>query len=473
MTDTPPAPDVKPRRRGLGLALVLVATVLAFAAILAVWVNRQALNTPNWTAASSEMLERPAVRNQLAAYLVDQLYANVDVEARIRDALPPRAEPLAGPAAGALRELLLRRAREALADPDTQELWEDANRAAHTALLRVLDGDAPAVVLDLKALLEETQRRAGLAGRLAQALPDDAAQITVLESDQLDGVQTAGRVLKALPIVLVVLSLALFGTALLVAPGWRRQAVRAYGVGLVAAGGGALLTVSLAGDAIVETLARTAATEPAIQDVWDISTTLLDEAATATIGYGLVLIAGAWLSGSSAWATGLRRTLAPYLRDPLLAYSGLAVLAAIVLLWWAPTPATRNPVTAVVLLALLALGFEGLRRQTAAEFPSADRGEVQRRAREGLARLGRSARAQAGTAAARTSELTSTAAREVRARSGGPDREPAAEDLRLERLERLVQLRADGILDDAELRAEKARILAGEEGAPPPTPLTR
>jgi hypothetical protein len=472
MTDPPPAPAVKPRRRGLGVALVLVASLLAFAALLAVWVNRQALNTDNWTAASSEMLEQPAVHNQLATYLVDQLYANVDVEARIREALPPRAEPLAGPAAGALRELLLRRARESLADPDTQQLWENANRAAHAALLRVLDGDEPAVVLDLKALLEETQQRAGLAGRLTQALPDDAAQITVLRSDQLDGVQTAGTVLKALPIVLVVLSLGLFGAALLVAPGWRRRAVRGYGVGLVAAGGGALLAVSVAGDAIVETLARTAATEPAIRDVWEISTTLLDEAATATIGYGLVLIAGAWLSGGSAWATGLRRSLAPYLRDPVLAYGALAVLAVVVLLWWAPTPATRNPVTAVVLLGMLALGFEGLRRQTAAEFPSAERGEAQRRAREGLAGLGRSARAQAGAAAARGSELTATAAREVRARSAGSEREPTAEDLRLERLERLVQLRADGILDDEELRAEKARILNGEEDAQPPAPLT-
>ena len=84
MTDDA-APTRKPRRRGVALALVLVASVLAFPAILAVWVNRQVLNTDNWTTASSRMLESPAVRNQLAAYLVDQLYANVDVEAQIRE----------------------------------------------------------------------------------------------------------------------------------------------------------------------------------------------------------------------------------------------------------------------------------------------------------------------------------------------------------------------------------------------------
>jgi hypothetical protein len=438
MTEPPPAAAVKPRRRGLALALVLVASVLAFAAILAVWVDRQALNTDNWTTASTEVLESPAVRDQVGAFLVDQIYANVDVEGEIREALPPRAEPLAGPAAGALRDLLLRRAREALANPRAQELWEDANRAAHAALLRVVDGEVDSVELDLKAMLEETQERAGVGGRAAEALPADAAQITVIRSDQLDGVQAAGTVLKSLPVVLVVLSLALFGIALAIAPGWRRQAVRAYGAGLVVAGAGALVAVALAGDAVVGTLARTAATEPAVRDVWAISTTLLDEAATATIGYGLLMIAGAWLAGPSAWAVAVRRGLAPYLREPVLAYGAFAVIAAVVVLWWAPTPAMRNPVTALVLLALLALGFEGLRRRTAGEFPLAERRPLK-----------------------------------ALARGSAPDREPTAEDLRLAHLERLVKLRDDGLLDDAELRAEKARILSGEGSAQPAAPLAR
>ena len=55
MTDTPPAPQAKARRR-LAIALVLIASILAFAAILAVWVNRQALNTDNWTTTSSRIL---------------------------------------------------------------------------------------------------------------------------------------------------------------------------------------------------------------------------------------------------------------------------------------------------------------------------------------------------------------------------------------------------------------------------------
>ena len=67
----------------------------------------------------------------------------------------------------------------------------------------------------------------------------------------------------------------------------------------------------------------------------------------------------------------MRRALAPYLAQPALAYGAFAALMFIVIVWWSPTPATRNPVTALLLVALLALGFEALRRRTRGEFPGA------------------------------------------------------------------------------------------------------
>src|SRR5829696_6199978 len=162
------------RRRPLGIALVALASVLAYIAILAIWSDRQGLNTENWTSASSEMLERPVVRARVAEYLVDELYANVDVQAAIREALPERAQPLAGPAAGALRNFAERAANEILARPRAQQAWEDANRSAHELLLKVLEGGGAilattggVVVLDLKELLTELEQRTGVGGRVA------------------------------------------------------------------------------------------------------------------------------------------------------------------------------------------------------------------------------------------------------------------------------------------------------------------
>ena len=57
--------------------------------------------------------------------------------------------------------------------------------------------------------------------------------------------------------------------------------------------------------------------------------------------------------------TAVWRVSAPCLRDPGIAYGVFAVVASAVVLWWAPTPAMRNPVTAILLVVLFAAGFEG------------------------------------------------------------------------------------------------------------------
>ena len=359
-------PETPIRRRRLALALVVLASIVAFVAMFSVWINRQVLNTDNWTATSSRLLERPVIRDRVAGFLVDELYANVDVAGEIRSALPPRAQPLAGPAAGALRSFAERAAREVLARPRAQAAWEAANRNAHELLIQVLEGGGPivstqegVVTLDLKALLGELQARVGIGGRLQERLPDDAAEITILESDQLSLAQDAFRTLRSLPIVLVSLSLLLFAIALIISPGWRRKAVRAYGIGFIAAGALGLAAISVLGDTVVGSLARTEASEPAIAETWTVATTLLHEIAVSTIGYGVLMWLGALLAGPTRAATAIRRVLAPYLREPGFAYGGLILLLAIGILWWAPTPATRNPVTALLLAVLIAIGFEG------------------------------------------------------------------------------------------------------------------
>jgi hypothetical protein len=456
----------RPPRRGWARALVVLASVAAFAAILAIWANRQLLNTDNWTRTSTQLLENRVIRDQLAAYLVDELYANVDVAGEIREALPERLQPLAGPAAGGLRDLAERAAREALARPRAQQRWADANRAAQQALLKILEGGGPVVqtgggdvVLDLTALLQQMQERFGIGGRLAERLPASAAQITIMQSDRLDAAQTALKIVRGLPFVLVALSLLLFGAALAISPGWRRQSLRAYGIGLVVAGAAALLTQAQAGEALVNALVRTAAAEPAAANAWTISTTLLVQAAWATIFYGGLLFVAAWLAGPSRPTVAVRRVVAPYAGHPAVAYTVFAVFVAL-LLWWAPTPATRDPALALILILLLAAGAEALRRQMVREHPGADLGAAVQRARQRAA--GAAAWARAGTSRVVTEARTRT----PRGSSNGDQ---------LEQLERLGRLKQTGVIDEQEFAAQKRLILAGspeaEDGtAPPPVP---
>jgi hypothetical protein len=430
--------------RGWARALVVLAVLMAFLAIFAVWVNRQMLNTDNFADTSSQMLENDVIRGQVADYLVDQLYQNVDVAAEISAALPDQLKPLAAPAAGAFRDFAERTVNEALQRPRAQQAWENANRAAHKLLLTTLEGGGPnvatnngEVTLDLKNLLTEMEQRVGVGGRVADRLPADAAQITVLESDQLDAAQSAFKLLRHLPVVLVVLSLALFGGALAVAPAWRRNAVRAYGIGFLVAGALTLVVVSILGDLVVGSLARTEAVKPAINDTWVLSTSLLREVADATIFYGIVMVLGALLAGPTSTALAIRRSLAPYLREPVVAYGSIAVALGVVILWWQPTPAMHNPFTALLFALLCLAGFEALRRKTARDFPDADDPRAAAsRTRDKLVNVAKSATARSATPAVATSQ-----------------------DARLADLERLTLLHDAGGLDDDEFVAEKTRIL--------------
>jgi hypothetical protein len=430
--------------------LIVIASLLAFVAIFAVWANRQLLNTDNWAETSSQLIEKKTIRDQVGVFLVDELYTNVDVKGTLEEALPPRLDPLAGPAAGGLKDLAERGAKEVLSRPRPQALWVEANRRAHRRFLQVVEGGGEVVsteggdvTLDLKTMLGQTAERVGVGGRAQQKIPASAAQITIMKSDELELVQDIVGLLKTLAIALVVLALALFALAVFLARGWRREALRACGFGFVLAGAAALTARSLVGDAVVDALATTEAVRPAAEAVWIIATPLLDEAATATIGYGVVLVLAAWLAGPTRVAVAARRGMAPFLRERAYAYGALAVIVLLVINW-GPTPATRNPVPALFMIALLVAGLEALRRQTAREYPEADAAATLRRARERIARFGD-----------RAKDVGEGLGERIRGRNAGR---------KLDELERLAKLRDAGVLDAAEFQREKTRVLG------PPAP---
>jgi len=450
-------PDVRrPRRPGV-YALIVAGTVTAFLAVLAIWVQRQVLDENNWTTSSSRLLEDPAIRTAVSDYLVDQLYANVDVTGEIRARLPNQVKGLAGPAAGGLRTVAGNVADQALQRPRVQAAWEQANRRAHRQLIRVINGGGSTVstangqvTLDLRALLTEIDARIGVGGRVAAKLPPDAAKLVVLRSNQLKAAQDVASALRPLAIGLTALALVLYALAIWLARGrepearWRREALRAAGVGLIVAGIGVLLVRRVAGDQIVAALATTATLRPAVASVWRIETSLLQSVAQATIAYGVVAVLAAWLAGPTTWAVAVRRSLAPYLRDPAWAWSGMAIIV-LVLLVWAPTQALRQPVTALLLVAILAGGFELLRRQTAREFPDGER-QLSAQLRNAFGRLG-AARRHDGNGRPPEPPTTTAAT-------------PAADDT-LARLERISDLHERGALSDEEFATAKQAILAG------------
>jgi hypothetical protein len=366
-----------PTRGRVWLVRVLIwgTTVLAVLAILAVWANRVLLNPDNWGNTSAQLLENAAVRDATSDYLVNQLYANVDVAGELKSKLPTQLQSLAGPLAGALRNVATTAAQKALAAPRVQDLWKQANKAADQTLVNIVNGGKGAVQvnggevsLNLAGIVADITNRLGLPD-LSSKLPPSVANLKILKSNQIKLVQDGGKALKGLALVLTIVVPLLYALAIWLARGYRRRTLMSVGIAIVFAG----VLVFLARTAIVsqvaDSLVKTDSVRPAAMAVLSIATSMLSEIAGAFVVVGVPLIAAAWFAGPARLAIRGRRAIAPLLRDqPGWTFAIVAAIMALIFIWQ-PIPATGTPVGIIVFLALAFLGTVLLRRQTAEEFP--------------------------------------------------------------------------------------------------------
>src|SRR5436190_4805 len=399
-TDTAEAPTPKQHRhRWLIGAVFALATIIGAVAVLAVWTNRQALNTDNWTSTSSRLLADKKIQTALSAYLVNELFTSVDVQAALQAKLPPQLQGLAGPAATGLQQLAGQVTPKLLASSQVQDAWAAANRAASTALLKIIKGGGDAVstnggvvTLNLHSLVSELAARLGIQQQVAAAqsklqgssgtqarntvqqklgitLPPSSGQLVIMRSNQLKTVQDVASAIKGLAIVLPLLTFALFILAVWLSRGRRRVALRTTGWCLLAIGLLTLLARRVIGNEVVDALVKNSSNKSAGHDVWTIGTSLLYDIGVATIVFGLIVVIASAIAGPTRPARALRRALAPTLRDrPVLVYGSVGFLYLLVIVW-GPTPAFRQLIPILVIAALLGLGVEILRRQTAREFP--------------------------------------------------------------------------------------------------------
>ena len=400
------APVARRAHRFLVPVLLVLATIIGIAATFAVWVNRQALNTSNWSSTSGKILEDKKVQTALSAYLVHELFSNVNVSADLQKVLPAQLQPLAGPAAAGLQQLAGTVAPKVLASPQAQAAWVQANVAAHKELLKVLNGGGPVVstgsgvvTLNLHTLVSQLAATLGVSSQVAAVqsklqgstgasaraaaqkklgitLPPANGQLVIMRSNQLKTAQDIASAVKNLAIVLPALAILLFALAVYLARGRRRRTLRTSGWCFVLIGVVLLLIRRIGGNAVVNGLVKVPSNKPAVHDVWNIGTSLLQGIAVAMIVYGIVIVAAAWLAGPTRPATATRKFLAPSLRQsPAVAYAVVGAVLLLVVLW-GPTPAFRNVWWILVFVVLLALGVTMLRRETAREFPGIAHGQA-------------------------------------------------------------------------------------------------
>lgn len=462
-------------RRAVVLAIVVAATIAALASVLAIWVQRQVLDTDVYVRTSAALLDDPAVRTAVANYAVDELYRRVEVEAELRNVLPDDADRFSDVAAAALRPVAYQVVEQALRTSSFASLWERANREAHEQLVLVVKGggnsvstEGGVVRLGLRPIVLEATARIGIGENLAGRIPAETGTIEVLRSEELGTLQNAVRWLSAVSNFLPFVALGLYGFAIWLARDRRREALRNTGIGLVAGGVLLLLVVGSIRGIVLDRVVTEPEARDAAAAVWRILVNPLNSALWVAIVLGAIVTLGAMLAGPGGHSTAVRRSLAPYLewRGFLI---GAASAIVLVLLLTGAIDSFSRFAWLVIFAALAGFGIGALRRQALREFPDAERPPLADWLRGHWDRMSSRARApeeellptDAGTSPGFKQEAAATIVAEQDPVSptvvDPPLQAPPPDDL--DRLERLADMHERGVLTDEEFATMKARLV--------------
>lgn len=245
MSDVAPTPAARAARTRLGISIALLVLAIALTplTVVAAWARAQIEDTDRYVDTVAPLAQDPAVQAYVARAAADAVYDLLDVEAVVSE-LPDELAGLGATVAPAVRGFLIDAAGRFTASQAFQELWNQANRTAHTVIRGVLTGDAALteleggqLTLDLGALLERFQTDLVDAGfTLADQIDLGAADRTIVlvEGEQLRSIEAARSLVGQLESLSWLLFLATIGVAVgsvVVAPDRRRGMMR-LGIGV-------------------------------------------------------------------------------------------------------------------------------------------------------------------------------------------------------------------------------------------------
>jgi hypothetical protein len=140
----------KPRRRRIRRSavalLVALSCLLVLLSTTVVWAHRTLLNTGTFVGTVGPVFNDPAVASAVAARATDELFTELNLQARLRDALPAKASFAAVPITNATKSYVAGELSSVLASPQFQAIWTAALTATHQQLVAVLRGQTTPVL---------------------------------------------------------------------------------------------------------------------------------------------------------------------------------------------------------------------------------------------------------------------------------------------------------------------------------------
>jgi hypothetical protein len=399
--ETTPGPASRNDRGGrwrtpAAATLITIGCLLALVSVLGVWAANQVSNTDRYVANIAPLISEPPIQQALSAKITAEITSELNVRGidanaaaeLARDHLPQLADLLhnfAGPINNAINSFVGTAVARIVASPAMATVWVNANRAAHAGLVHVLSGQGNGslsvvngkVVLSLGPFISQAKQQLVAQGfSLADKIPAVNATFPLFEAPNLEKAQQGYRLITTLKWVLPFLSLALLAAGVWIARS-RRRGLLGAALGLSAAMLVLAVALAIAREVYLNSVPPSVLPGDAAAALYDTLVRFIKDGLRVLLVIGLVVAAGAFLTGPSAAAVGARRAVTSgigWLRTrseraglrtgPVGVWTSAhkqllrvaaAAIAALIFVFWGLPPSLAVVIWLVVLL-LLALG---------------------------------------------------------------------------------------------------------------------
>lgn len=330
-------------RRVLVVVLVILTALGVVATTTAFWARNTVFDTDRFVAEVAPVAQNPTVQANVATRLTDQLFATLDVESRVRAALPSQAQLLAAPITNGVKGFVRDRLQAFLASETFQQVWTGAITVAHTKIVALLRGDLdqlPNVVITsgevrisligalargLQGLGQDVLNLLGinatipdfpaeedpqvaidrLSTILGRPLPDDFGQITIMTVAQLEQLQGVTKQVERLPWVLLLVTIVMLVLALALSPNRRRTLV-ALGFAVAVALFLAFRLIDRVDQNLINAVSEGSG-RAAVQDMITNLVSSLRAIGTWVFVIGLIVAVVAFVAGRKSWVAAAGR----------------------------------------------------------------------------------------------------------------------------------------------------------------------
>ena len=371
-------PNKGPRwRRISSWVLVVLACLLAVVSVLVVFARNQLLNTDAYVTTVAPLATNPAIQTQVATRVSQELVARTNLQARVKSALPARADFLATPITDEVESATYSVTLKLVQSPKFEQLWIAANRASHKQLVAVLTGTQQGAVstkdgkITINLGLVEIKVKKELDAKGITVFDKVPAvkglNYVLFQSNDLVRIQKLVKFLNKLAVVLPIITLLCFAGVVALARNRRRGLVR-VAVGLAFSMAVILVAIAVGRNHYLSGLKPPQSPEAASAVIDTVTRNLRDAVRLILILAAVVaviaLVAGnTWVRakvgemGKPGWATGGPVHAFVTAHRKALQWGTLALALVILVIWSNPTTLVA---VVVVLIALALVGLVGL-----------------------------------------------------------------------------------------------------------------